>query len=170
MRRIGILFVLMVFPFSGVFALGTGSLYDKSNSRKILPGLEWLFGPKSAGIHYDQRMIRAAEIAARRAQRKTTWHCWRSVKDAMLEAKVVSTRPTTPWAKQAGEELCGKYGFKKLALSDPYRAPVGAVIVYGGPDAGHVELRSVEGFVSDFFSPIPYPRPVVGIYVKPIGS
>ena len=46
--------------------------------------------------------------------------------------------------------------------------PVGAVIVYGGADAGHVELRTASGFVSDFISPTPYPRPLIGIYVKEI--
>lgn len=85
-----------------------------------------------------------------------------------MEAQAIPTRPATPWAKQAGEELCTKYGFMKLKLSDPYRAPVGAVIVYGGRDAGHVELRATSGFVSDFFSSSPYPRPLVGIFVKPI--
>jgi hypothetical protein len=43
---------------------------------------------------------------------------------------------------------------------------VGAVIVYGGRDAGHVELRTPNGYVSDFVSPTPYPRPLVGIFVK----
>jgi len=30
-----------------------------------------------------------------------------------------------------------------------------------------VELRTENGFVSDFISAQPYPRPVIGIYVKP---
>ena len=70
-------------------------------------------------------------------------------------------------ARQAGAELSSKYGFRKLATRNPYAAPVGAVIVYGGNDAGHVELRAENGFVSDFSSRTPYPRPVLGIYVKP---
>jgi hypothetical protein len=78
----------------------------------------------------------------------------------------VDSYPSSAWAKQAGDELCRKYGFLKLDLRDPYKAPVGAVIVYGGHDAGHVELRSKDGFVSDFVSRTPYPRPLVGIYVK----
>ncbi|MEI9896679.1 MAG: hypothetical protein WDN28_23170 [Chthoniobacter sp.] len=41
------------------------------------------------------------------------------------------------------------------------------MIVYGGQDAGHVELRTETGFVSDFVSSSAYPRPVLGIYVKP---
>ncbi len=67
-----------------------------------------------------------------------------------------------PWAKQAGDELCRRYGFTKLAVRNPMKAPVGAVLVYGGPDAGHVEIRTATGFVSDFVSPTPYPRPFLG--------
>jgi hypothetical protein len=47
------------------------------------------------------------------------------------------------------------------------QAPVGAVLVYGGADAGHVEIRTATGFVSDFISRTPYPRPFLGAYVKP---
>jgi hypothetical protein len=115
-------------------------------------------------------MIEAANIAKRRAEPRMTWHCWKYVKDALLAAKLVERRPTTAWARQAGDELTANYGFAKLPTKDPYAAPVGAVIVYGGPDAGHVELRTADGFVSDFISPRAYPRPVLGIYVKPIQS
>ena len=113
-------------------------------------------------------MVLASQIASKRAFKKPTWRCWHYVKDALLGAGLVSKRPVSPWAKQAGDELCGTYGFKKLRMTDPLRAPVGAVIVYGGADAGHVELRSAYGFVSDFISPTPYPRPLIGIYVKEI--
>jgi len=166
--RFCFLLILSALAVTQSMAQTPGSLYDPAQSRKVGPGMEWLLGPKSVGTRYDQRMIRAAEIALKRAQKKTSWHCWRSVKDALLAAEAIPTRPTTAWAKQAGDELCEKYGFMKLKLSDPYRAPVGAVIVYGGPDAGHVELRTSSGFVSDFVSSSPYPRPLVGIYVKPI--
>jgi hypothetical protein len=111
-------------------------------------------------------MIRAVKIAQERAHRQTTWHCWAYVKDALLAANVVATRPRSSWARQAGDELVQRFGFKRLLENDPRRAPVGAVVVYGGPDAGHVELRTRDGFVSDFFSPTPYPRPVIGIFVK----
>ncbi|MES2570685.1 MAG: hypothetical protein V4710_11610 [Verrucomicrobiota bacterium] len=111
-------------------------------------------------------MIRAAQIAMQRARPQMTWHCWRFVKDALLAANLVSSRPTTAWAKQAGDELCEKFGFVRIAIRDPKKAPVGAVIVYGGADAGHVELRTPGGFVSDFVSKTPYPRPLVGVFVK----
>ncbi|MDD5351206.1 MAG: hypothetical protein PHQ12_13430 [Chthoniobacteraceae bacterium] len=130
--------------------------------------LRELFGVGAVSHRYDPRMIRAAEIAAARAEgTRPKWHCWRSVKDALLAAGVVSSRPVSPWAKQAGDELCARYGFTKIAVSNPFHAPVGAVIVYGGADAGHVELRTSSGFVSDFHSPTPYPRPLIGVYVKP---
>lgn len=126
-----------------------------------------MFGPRSGSLRYDPRMIRAAQIAQERAQPRMTWHCWKYVKDALLAAQVVQNRPETAWARQAGTELTTRYGFKKLSTMNPYKAPVGAVIVYGGQDAGHVELRTASGFVSDFVSRVPYPRPVLGIYVKP---
>ena len=124
------------------------------------------FGHRSAEFKYDRRMIHAAEIAANRADAKPTWRCWHFVKDALLEAGVISTRPVSAWAKQAGDELCSKYGFRKLPITNPKDAPVGSVLVYGGADAGHVELRTASGYVSDFISPTPYPRPLIGVYVK----
>jgi hypothetical protein len=70
-------------------------------------------------------------------------------------------------AKQAGRELVNNYGFTKLAVSDPYAAPVGAVLVYGaGHAAGHVEIRTLDGFVSDFRSKTPSRRPLIGVFAK----
>lgn len=125
-----------------------------------------LFGPRAAQFKYDRRMIRAAEIAASRAYAQPTWRCWHFVKDALLDSGVISKRPVSPWAKQAGDELCATFGFRKLPVTNPKDAPVGAVIVYGGADAGHVELRTSSGYVSDFISRTPYPRPLIGVYVK----
>lgn len=142
------------------------SLLDRTRARPLTQDQQSHFGPKSGSFRYDPRMIRAAEIARRRAQPQMTWHCWKYVKDALLAANVVPDRPTSAWAKQAGDDLCRKYGFIKLRISDPYQAPVGAVVVYGGPDAGHVEIRTRDGFVSDFTSRTAYPRPLVGVYVK----
>ena len=165
-------FRLLLFLFACTFFLVSAradekSLYDASKAKELTPEQQRAFGPKSGGVHYDPRMIRAAEIAKQRAQPKMTWYCWRYVKDALLAAGLVDSRPTSPWAKDAGQELCAKYGFVKLKISDPRKAPVGAVVVYGGADAGHVELRTATGFVSDFVSPTPYPRPLVGVFVKP---
>ena len=119
-------------------------------------------------VHYtcDHRLVHASEIAVKRAHPKMTWRCWHYVKDALIASGAISKRPKSPWAKEAGEELCESFGFTKIPVKNPYDAPVGAVIVYGGPDAGHVELRANSGFVSDFISPTPYPRPLIGVYVK----
>lgn len=143
------------------------SLTDLRRARSLTVEEQPIFGPKSGGLKYDTGMIRAAQIAQQRAHPQMTLRCWKYVKDALLAAHVVEDRPVTLWARQAGTELAGKYGFKKLKTRNPYAAPVGAVIVYGGTDAGHVELRTERGFVSDFISSRPYPRPVLGIYVKP---
>ncbi|MGA3170476.1 MAG: hypothetical protein ABSE62_05630 [Chthoniobacteraceae bacterium] len=142
------------------------SLYDQRSAELPDPYLQSIFGPRSGHIHYDSRMIAAAEIAQERAHRHSTEQCWHSVKNALVDAQVISTRPTTEYAKEAGDELQTKYGFTKLRITSPFDAPVGAVIVYGGRGAGHVEIRTATGFVSDFFSSTPSPRPLLGIYVK----
>jgi hypothetical protein len=144
------------------------SLLDKTKVRELTPMEQPSFGPKSHGLRYDPRMIRAAEIARERAHPRMTWHCWAYVKDALVAANVIPTRPTSAWAREAGVELTRSYGFKRLSTRNPWDAPVGAVIVYGGQDAGHVELRTETGFASDFISAEPYPRPVLGIYIKPV--
>ena len=153
---------LLACPASGA----DESLRDKASARALSATEAVRFGPKARGIRYDARMIRAAEIATQRAHPKTTWYCWRYVKNALLAANVISSRPETAWAKHAGEELCRNHGFVRLDVRDPRKAPIGAVIVYGGADAGHVELRTAQGFVSDFVSRTPYPRPLIGVYVK----
>jgi hypothetical protein len=136
-------------------------------SVSLAPEEQSHFGPLSGSHRYDSRMIEAARIARHRAEPHGTYYCWRYVKDALVQAGVVGSRPTSAYAKQAGAELCQKYGFVKLRLSDPMDAPVGAVLVYGGSDAGHVELRTESGFVSDFVSRTPYHRRLLGAFVKP---
>jgi hypothetical protein len=143
------------------------SLRDSQNARPLESNEVRRFGPKSGQFRYDSRMIRAAEIAAARARKTSSRRCWRSVKDALLAAEAIATRPDTAYAKQAALELVAEYGFKKLALKCPYEAPIGAVLVYGGRGAGHVEFRTRTGFVSDFFSQKPSKRPFLGAYVKP---
>jgi len=102
----------------------------------------------------DPRLRRAASFAQERAHARTKARCWRYVKEALLAAGVVKTYPKTHYAYQAGQELVQNHGFKKLPMRDPYAAPVGAVIVYGkgSGGAGHVEIRTSNGFVSDYRS------------------
>ena len=159
--------IVLAASLSPVTAKADESLMDKTHPEALTRAQKAMFGPKSGGIRYDERMIRAAEIAKQRAHPKMTWHCWKYVKNALVAAQVVDSRPKSIYANRAGEELCEKYGFTKLPILDPYKAPVGAVVVYNGADGGHVEIRTEDGFVSDFESHTAYPRPVIGIYVKP---
>ena len=89
------------------------------------------------------------------------------MKEALLASGVIRSRPTTAYAKQAGQELVNNFGFKELAVSDPYQAPIGSVLVYdANRAAGHVEIRTKDGFVSDFRSKTPSRRPLLGVFVK----
>jgi hypothetical protein len=115
----------------------------------------------------DPKLMRAATIAQERAHAHSRARCWQYVKEALLASGVVSSYPKTAYAKEAGQELVNSYGFKKLSVRNPYKAPVGSVLVYGASKAaGHVEIRTKEGFVSDFKSKIPSPRPLLGVYAK----
>ena len=115
----------------------------------------------------DPKLMRAATIAEERARAHSHSQCWHYVKEALVAAGVVSSRPKTAYAKQAGQELMSNYGFKKLPVRDPFAAPIGSVLVYGtSRSAGHVEIRTKDGFVSDFRSPTPSHRPLIGVYAK----
>ena len=159
--------ILLFVAASGSSARASDSLYDRKTAQKLDPKQFSLFGPQAANFRYDSRMLRAAQIAEGRAHAHSTARCWRYVKDALLAAKILTTRPKTAYAKQAGDELEKDFGFKKLNIRDPYQAPIGSVLVYGGRGAGHVELRTAQGFVSDFVTPRASPRPLIGVFIKP---
>lgn len=135
--------------------------------------LEALFGKKDAEAPvveahgFDKRMIEAARLAEQSARRYSINRCWRYVKRALQGAELVDCYPQTALAKQAAVELPERYGFERLPVKDPLDAPVGAVLVYGGRGAGHVEIRTETGFVSDHASMKPSPRPLIGVFVKP---
>jgi len=115
----------------------------------------------------DPKLRRAATIAEERAHAHSRSQCWHYVKEALVASGTISSYPETAYAKEAGQELVSSYGFKKLDVRDPFAAPVGAVLVYGAKRAaGHVEIRTKDGFVSDFRSKIPSPRPLLGVYAK----
>jgi hypothetical protein len=142
------------------------SLYHKETAQKIDVSKLSILGPQASRFRYDKRLLRAAQIAADRARAHSRGVCWRSVKDAMVDAGIVDTRPDTVYAKEAAEELTSEYGFRKLRCKDPYKAPIGSVLVYGGKGAGHIEFRTKQGFVSDFTALRPSRRPLIGVYVK----
>lgn len=156
----------LVLPLSA--AAAGDSLLDRSTARSLSSDEAVMFGPQAGKYRYDSRMIQAAKIAQSRAHQRSTNLCWRYVKTALLAAGAVPSYPKSAYAKQAGQELTRDYGFRKIRCRDPYRAPIGSVLVYGGADAGHVEIRTLRGYASDFVSPTPYlKRPLIGIYVKP---
>lgn len=136
-------------------------LVDDSAKRKLIVPVMRSDAPQ------NDKLARAATIAEERANAHSRSLCWRYVKDALVAAGAVSSRPETEFAKDAGDELVRKHGFKKLPIRDPYAAPVGAVIVYNAKGApGHVEIRTQDGFVSDFRAKTPSRRPLIGVYVK----
>jgi hypothetical protein len=117
--------------------------------------------------HIDSRLMQAATIAQERAHAHSRSRCWHYVKDALLASGVVDSRPKTELARDAAAELVGNSGFKRLPVTDPFSAPVGSVLVYGtARSVGHVEIRTRDGFVSDFRSKIPSRRPLLGVYAK----
>jgi hypothetical protein len=144
------------------------SLIEAQMARALRPQEKMMFGPQAGKYRYDSRMIRAAMIAQSRVQKHSTSMCWRYVKTALLAAGAVDSYPKSVYARQAAQELPKSYGFRRIRCSNPYLAPMGSVLVYGGADAGHVEIRTPGGYSSDFLSPRPYlKRPLVGIFVKP---
>jgi hypothetical protein len=117
--------------------------------------------------HIDSRLMQAATIAQERAHAHSRSRCWHYVKDALLASGVIDSRPKTELARDAATDLVSNYGFKRLPVSNPFSAPVGSVLVYGtARSVGHVELRTRDGFVSDFRSKTPSRRPLLGVYAK----
>ncbi len=114
----------------------------------------------------DPTLAQAATIAQERANAHSKSRCWRYVKEALLASGAVDSYPKTALAKQAGDELSRNFGFQKLSVTDPYAAPVGSVLVYTGKGAGHVEIRTKTGFVSDFKAQTPSKRQLLGVYAK----
>jgi hypothetical protein len=116
----------------------------------------------------DGTTVRAATFAQERANARSKGRCWHYVKEALVAAHVISSYPKTAYAYEAGDELVRSYGFKKLSVRDPYQAPIGAVLVYahGTSGFGHVEIRTKNGFVSDYFSKNRCKYPLIAAYAK----
>jgi hypothetical protein len=117
--------------------------------------------------HIDGRLMQAASIAEERAHAHSRSRCWHYVKEALLASGVIDSRPKSELARDAASDLVNNYGFKKLSVNDPFAAPLGSVLVYGtSRSVGHVEFRTKSGFVSDFRSPTPSRRPLLGVFAK----
>jgi hypothetical protein len=121
----------------------------------------------TADRHLDPKLTRAATIAQERAHAHSRSMCWHYVKEALLASGVIDSRPKSEYARDAAQDLVSNYGFKRLSVQDPFAAPIGSVLVYGtSRSVGHVEIRTKDGFVSDFRSPTPSHRPLIGVYAK----
>ena len=161
-------------PALAFSAPSTKSVYTDASGKKRSAEVVDKYYPKKIvepcaklDANIDPKLRRAATIAEERAHAHSLSKCWRFVKEALVAAGVVKSRPQTTMAKQAGQELVNSYGFKKLPVSNPYEAPVGSVLVYGAKSAaGHVEIRTENGFASDFRSKIPSRRPLLGVFAK----
>jgi hypothetical protein len=114
----------------------------------------------------DPKMARAATFAQERSHAESQAHCWHYVKHALVAAGVISSYPKTAYAADAGDELMRSYGFRRLPIRDPYAAPIGAVLVYGNRTHGHVEIRTRDGFVSDYHSKNRCFYPLIAVYGK----
>jgi hypothetical protein len=115
----------------------------------------------------DPKLMRAASIADERSHARSKARCWHYVKEALVASGAVTSYPRSAYARQAGEELVRFYGFRKLSVNDPYDAPLGAVLVYShGSKAGHVEIRTKNGFVSDYHSKTHCRYPLIAVYGK----
>jgi len=114
----------------------------------------------------DPKLARAATVAQERSSAQSKAHCWHYVKEALVAAGVINSYPKTAYAAEAGDELMRSYGFKRLPIHDPYAAPIGAVLVYGDKNHGHVEIRTREGFVSDYHSKYHCFYPLIAVYGK----
>jgi hypothetical protein len=130
-------------------------------SSSLVPAPKAVMSPE-----IDPVMVKAGNIAESRALAHPSYFCWRFVKQALLKAGGVASYPQTACAKDAGRDLVENHGFVRLAVHSAAQAPVGAVLVYGGGGAGHVELRTTHGFVSDYHSSRPSTLPFIGAFTK----
>ena len=146
--------------------VGLFSFKSPDGKKESVPVITQYY-PGRVDRHIDGRLMQAATIAEERAHAHSRSRCWHYVKDALLASGVIDSRPKTELARDAAQELVSNYGFKRLPVNDPFAAPVGSVLVYGTTrSVGHVELRTREGFVSDFRSRTPSRRPLLGVYAK----
>lgn len=107
-------------------------------------------------------------------------HCYMHVKIAMDDFVTVPMVKIP--AKEAGPELKAN-GFVNLMedpemrskIRAPSDAPYGAILVYAGKGAGHIEIKGKNEYVSDYTSDVPVTggdymsgnrRQLIGVYIK----
>lgn len=137
-----------------------------------------------AGMTPNQASVNAAIYAENRVRGQGSQSlCYRYVKQALQHAGAVNTYLAGGSAIQAGRPL-EQQGFVNVLnrpganIRSAYDAPVGAVLVYRGGQHGHIEIRTPNGFASDYFSTRARTgaeanglsgggRTLVGVYIKP---
>src|SRR6058998_1210748 len=99
----------------------------------------------------DPKLRRAAIIAEERAHAHSLKKCWQFVKEALVAAGVVKSRPQTPMAKQAGQELVNSYGFKNLPVSWPVCLAIGVCgRDFTTPAATSASFTNCQHFLSEW--------------------
>ncbi|MGH8102577.1 MAG: hypothetical protein ACREIW_14880 [Chthoniobacterales bacterium] len=182
MRRLIVAFFVSASAFSGALRIGAAAPAESESHFVYQEGAGnvtsvpivrryWLSRIVHPFAHVDSRLdprlMRAATIAEERANARSRLRCWHYVKEALLAAGAVNSYPKTAYAIEAGQELTRNYGFRRLPVHDPYAAPVGAVLIYGTREGGgHVEIRTRDGFVSDYHSKDRCAYPLVAVYAK----
>lgn len=101
--------------------------------------------------------------------------CYRHAKVGLKVSGLVDKYLKGESAKTAGREL-EKWCFQNILglVRTPEEAPVGSILVYEGGRHGHLEVRTEDGFVSDYTSRNPRTgkgysgrnRILTGVYVK----
>jgi len=142
------------------------------------------------------KMEGAIDYALKHAHKKSISRCLKFVKHSLFANKLINPYDACDLAKDYGPYLI-KNGFENILETRPgtniANAPIGAIIVYhpvdklvyqGKPIAGHIEIKTKVGYVSDYIcpgptyhtdpvkmiSPMSYPKEtrykVTGIFVK----
>jgi hypothetical protein len=135
--------------------------------------------------------LKAADYAQAHADNRSQGRCYRYVKQALQGSGAVTDYIPGRAAKEAGPELVRR-GYVDILkdpdanIHSPYDAPAGSVLVYA-PTAdakdnnaqyGHIEIRTPNGFASDYYRPKARTGPVsnglsgsgrrlIGVYVNP---
>lgn len=149
--------------------------FNKKLQEKLRTGFTMRTGSSSS----SGRSITIKDGVVSRPHRK----CLRGVKTALLRSGAVSKYLPGEKAKHFGGVL-KKEGFINLLETDykskiksPHDGPVGAVYVYSGGSAGHAEIKTEKGFISDYFSKEPRTgsaanglhgksRKLIGVYIQ----
>ena len=150
-------------------------------AQQALPGATEQVAPKGeapsteAGERAAAKAFELAEKNARlhNGQARDGHHCAAGVKTALLAAGTINAYPGSNadiHAKNANGWL-NSNGYVRTNITDPRRAPKGAVTVYDGDGSGHIDVKSVDRqgrdvYVSDIIRGSPANMPVKGVYVK----